>query len=1054
MNGGKQTSANRLKLIANSLQLPAAIFALSLVAIYPLFSGSLPCSDDAAFHLLRLTQLDHLLRQGVLYSRWAPDMAQGYGFPFFNFYAPLSYYLAEAVSFVAQNLNLGMRLTLALGVYASGLTAYLLARDHFSRPAALVTAVAYIYAPYYAYDIYFRGNLAESMAWPLMPLALWAMGRLARTRQTRWLVVTAVTYATILLTHNVFALIYSPLLALYGLWEIRDWRLETKGDAQSPVSSLQSLVPILAALFLGLGLSAFFWLPAIAERGLVHSDRLLVPPVFVYWGNFVTLREIFTAPQTVHPDLLNPSPARALGLVPLLLALPALLLGWRRLARPAWRQVIFFAAATAVYVFLMTAVSDPLWANLPLIEYVQFPWRLLGPAALTLAMLVGASVDALLGDQVTRWQGDQVTPPHPLTPTPLHSLIPLLFTAVLILANLAWLDARFCPGLSDPTIADMQEFERQSATIGTTAKGEYLPRTVEYMPDQPAVEPFAPLPDTAVLTSANRTPLRLQAAVRASEPVTLTANVFDFAGWRAEVDGTAVPITPSAGTGLITIPIPPGDHTVSIRFGSTPLRTAANVVSWVSLLLLAVSGIAVSYKLLAPLRTPHSAFRTPHAALPFTILALLLFVLVYFLLPRVETPLRRAGLPGLPQTAVFTNNLILRDYQIGSRTLAADGALPITAFWQAGEGVDRAYRDTVRLIGPDGNLWSEKTAVAPRVFRAAGPTSTWPPDHYAESRHLLEPLPGTPPGTYHVELILFDKETLATAPLTDGRLTLDLGTVQITPPGETTPPPAQYSADFAWDGLRLTGYSLDRAEAAPGDPFLLTLIWRADTDPTADYVARLSLMDENGRAAFQLDLPPVRDDFPTGQWAAGDWWRGQHGFRLPVNLESGDYRWQLALCDGICNGREPTADLNTLTIHAPDRTFTPPPLDISLDAQFGDLATLLGINLTPTPTHPLTPTLLWRAERETPTSYRVFIHLVDGSGQILAQSDGEPANWTRPTTGWLPGEIISDAHTLDLSAVPAGTYQLKIGLYDPLGGGRVPLPDGETAVTLPNIVVP
>jgi uncharacterized membrane protein len=120
------------------------ILALCLSAIYPLFSGSLPCSDDAAFHLLRLTQLDHLLRQGVYYSRWAPDMAQGYGLPFFNFYAPLSYYFAELTSLLAGNLNLGMRLAFALGFYLTGLTTYLLARDHFSRPAALVTAVAAI----------------------------------------------------------------------------------------------------------------------------------------------------------------------------------------------------------------------------------------------------------------------------------------------------------------------------------------------------------------------------------------------------------------------------------------------------------------------------------------------------------------------------------------------------------------------------------------------------------------------------------------------------------------------------------------------------------------------------------------------------------------------------------------------------------------------------------------------------------------------------------------------------------------------------------------------
>ena len=199
-----------------------------MVALEAILQPSLPCSDDAAFHLLRLTQLDHLLRQGVLFSRWAPDMAQGYGFPFFNFYAPLSYYLAEGVSLLAGNLNLGMRITFALGVYLAGLSAYRLSRDHFSRPAAIVTAVAYMYAPYFAYDILFRGNLAESVAWLFLPLSLWTMGRLARTGQNRWLVAAALSYAAVLLTHNVFALIYSPLLGLYGLIELKHKRLKNK----------------------------------------------------------------------------------------------------------------------------------------------------------------------------------------------------------------------------------------------------------------------------------------------------------------------------------------------------------------------------------------------------------------------------------------------------------------------------------------------------------------------------------------------------------------------------------------------------------------------------------------------------------------------------------------------------------------------------------------------------------------------------------------------------------------------------------------------------------
>ena len=72
----------------------------------------------------------------------------------------------------------------------------------------------------------------------------------------------------------------------------------------------------------------------------------------------------------------------------------------------------------------------------------------------------------------------------------------------------------------------------------------------------------------------------------------------------------------------------------------------------------------------------------------------------------------------------------------------------------------------------------------------------------------------------------------------------------------------------------------------------------------------------------------------------------------------------------------------------------------------------------------------------------------------MAQSDSVPAAGQRPTTGWLPGETIADAHTLALPPdLPAGSYQLIAGLYDPLTGGRLPLMDGETAAFSDAILV-
>ncbi len=66
----------------------------------------------------------------------------------------------------------------------------------------------------------------------------------------------------------------------------------------------------------------------------------------------------------------------------------------------------------------------------------------------------------------------------------------------------------------------------------------------------------------------------------------------------------------------------------------------------------------------------------------------------------------------------------------------------------------------------------------------------------------------------------------------------------------------------------------------------------------------------------------------------------------------------------------------------------------------------------------------------------------------------------RPTTGWLPTEIIADSHTLYFGeAVPPGTYRLITGFYSPISGRRLPVLDDAGAVvgdaiTVSEVVIP
>jgi hypothetical protein len=112
---------------------------------------------------------------------------------------------------------------------------------------------------------------------------------------------------------------------------------------------------------------------------------------------------------------------------------------------------------------------------------------------------------------------------------------------------------------------------------------------------------------------------------------------------------------------------------------------------------------------------------------------------------------------------------------------------------------------------------------------------------------------------------------------------------------------------------------------------------------------------------------------------------------------------------------------------------------------------LVGYTLnpaTPVPGEMLTMRLAWQAVAEMEASYRVFVHFVGEDGHVAAQSDGEPVDWTRPTTGWAVGEVIVETRQIVIPAtLSSGEYALRAGLYLPTGA-RLLTSDGQDAFVL------
>jgi hypothetical protein len=109
---------------------------------------------------------------------------------------------------------------------------------------------------------------------------------------------------------------------------------------------------------------------------------------------------------------------------------------------------------------------------------------------------------------------------------------------------------------------------------------------------------------------------------------------------------------------------------------------------------------------------------------------------------------------------------------------------------------------------------------------------------------------------------------------------------------------------------------------------------------------------------------------------------------------------------------------------------------LAVNVRFGETAELLGIKLDGEALHSdgkLGVRLYWRLQQESDRNGTVFVHLLDGSGQIAAQHDAPPVQGAYPFAIWQRGAVLEDEHILDmdLDNLAPGPYQLAIGVYDP-----------------------
>ena len=565
-------------------------------------------SDDGEQFLLRALTLGHALSVHLTYPRWLPDLYLGFGYPVFSFYSPLAYLAVVIVGDITgTTVDGAVRVMMVVTVLFGALGTFMLARslvapgsrhDPWTTTVASLSGVGMMVASPYPFitNLFFRGDLPEAMALAWLPWFWLALRGLLTRRNTdgrdvSGIVASGLAGAALILTHQLSALIAAAVAVIVVIGSCRSSRVRT-------TTQLVAFAGTVA-----IGITALFWMPLLADAPSVRLDAV---------GHAVTevldrLSPVTSPVRWVwpYPHGWDPASKRAPGgpVLPgitqlVVVALFAGILLIRRVRRSpiqdAGNGVLFTVFGVVLVPWLLNLqVSGALWESVGALRFMQFPWRLIGPLSLGVAMATAVVVARL-------------------------PRIPGVILAFVLVASM-W--AETLTGLVHPvSTADgrmfdddaMVEadyaFDRWGAST-TTGGGEFTPREVDIRrPDGSLggavrLDRVAPpgawigglvmVPDgQSRVTSLQGDALRFRSVVETEgSGATIAFHQLAFPGWRATVDGLPVALRPQGeiegsgvAPGYLLVDVGPGRHELAVWFGPTLPRLAGDTVSFLAIL--------------------------------------------------------------------------------------------------------------------------------------------------------------------------------------------------------------------------------------------------------------------------------------------------------------------------------------------------------------------------------------------------------------------------------------------------------------------------------------
>ena len=532
------------------------ILTVSLFLLRWFIKPGFPETHDGQLYLARFANFYLAFRDRHFPVRWAPNLNYKFGYPVFHFNYYTPFIIGLVPYWLGADLETGFKFTILLSFFIGGLFTHLLFKRKISRSAGLVAALVYLTAPYQMTDILIRCSIGEVVAFAILPFSLWALDRLILKPNRLNFIISTLALAFFSLTHNIIFFFSIPILIAYSVFVAFFQQKQT----------FKQFLPVIGSFTLAAGLTLYFWAPALLEKKYTNIDQLDQMNT-EYADHFLNLKQMVYSPWEFGYSYPGPNDEMSLQLGPvhwliavISIALLLVVLVKTKKTESSW---LFFSLLFVISVLAMLPVSQPVWQILPLVNYVQFPWRLL-----TFATLASAGLAAYLAQRVGKiaW---------------LLTIIAFIYISLLVKPG-GWFD-------HDDHFYFEFPFNTSIMSANTPIWfNEYHNIALD----------LGHINDLNGISSINEISWKTQEHVydiNAARDTEILERTTYFPGWQVRVDDQPVAIDYQKPDypGLITFKLPAGQHRVISRFTeNTPARRLGDAVSLISLLCLAA--IAVS----------------------------------------------------------------------------------------------------------------------------------------------------------------------------------------------------------------------------------------------------------------------------------------------------------------------------------------------------------------------------------------------------------------------------------------------------------------------------